>query len=122
MSETNGRAARHGALLVLVLALAACSEPRALGPEKEDAPWAAEHVVCWPGAASACEDAVWSTWCEPGGLVEVPTRRCVTPDGPRARLRYSAERVEAPEACDVEGRLLASWEALAEGLAQSGCR
>lgn len=101
--------------LAFLLCALGCSEPRTLEPT--DAPaWVLEVSVC--GAMpSTCTDETWQTVCG-AELVTVPYRVCATADGATTTLRYSAEPVESP--CDLAGRIVDTWDALARGLS-SGC-
>lgn len=102
--------------LLFSCGLLACAEPRTIDTSDPPA-WVLEVSVC--GALpSTCTDEVWQTVCG-AELVAVPYRVCATADGATTTLRYSAEPVESP--CDLYGRIIDTWDALARGLSAAGC-
>lgn len=103
--------------LLFSCGLLACAEPRTLDSEPPEA-WTLTVSVCLPGAPSRCVDAEWQTVCG-AELVTVPYRECWTPDGDTVEVRYSAEPVESD--CDLAGRIVDTWDALARGLSTRGC-
>lgn len=105
-------------MIGFVLAVA-CAEPRTIDSDLPDRQWALDVSVCLPGAAARCADAEWQTVCA-GDLVTVPYRECWTPAGGGVvDVRFSAEPVKS--ACDLEGRIVDTWDALARGVSASGC-